>query len=128
MQRRLLAFIAAVRAQDPRLDWRFDCLTLGRERWTEHDLATRGMPPTWLLWLHASVNLTEHTAHTTGCFSAARSIRPRAAARQPQREAAKINPAYYLRFCKSFGQMGVTMHYVQDDNVAFLHNLLTLLQ
>jgi len=33
-------------------------------------------------------------------------------------------PAYYLRFCKSFARMGGTMHYVQGDNVAFMHNLL----
>lgn len=35
----------------------------------------------------------------------------------------KSNPAYYLRFCKSFSRMGGTMHYVQCDNMAFLHNL-----
>ena len=39
-------------------------------------------------------------------------------------EPPKDNPAYYLRFCKSFSRMGGTMHYVQCDNVAFLHNLL----
>lgn len=33
------------------------------------------------------------------------------------------NPAYYLRFCKSFSRMGGTMHYVQCDNVLFLHRL-----
>jgi len=39
-------------------------------------------------------------------------------------EPPKDNPAYYLRFCKSFARMGGTMHYVQADNLAFLHNLL----
>jgi hypothetical protein len=39
-------------------------------------------------------------------------------------EPPKNNPAYYLRFCKSFSRMGGAMHYVQCDNVAFLHNLL----
>ena len=39
-------------------------------------------------------------------------------------EPPKDNPAYYLRFCKSFARMGGTMTYVQCDNVAFLHNLL----
>jgi len=39
-------------------------------------------------------------------------------------EPAKDNPAYYLRFCKSFARMGGTMRYVECDNVAFLHNLL----
>jgi len=34
------------------------------------------------------------------------------------------NPAYYLRFCKSFSRMGGTMHYLQCDNVLFLHSLL----
>ena len=39
-------------------------------------------------------------------------------------EPPKDNPAYYLRFCKSFSRMGGTMHYLQCDNVAFLHALL----
>ena len=38
-------------------------------------------------------------------------------------EPPKESAAYYLRFCKSFSRMGGTMHYVQCDNVAFLHNL-----
>jgi hypothetical protein len=41
-----------------------------------------------------------------------------------QGEPPKTNPAYYLRFCKSFDRMGGAMHYVQSDNVLFLHNLL----
>jgi len=44
-----------------------------------------------------------------------------------QGEPPKDNPAYYLRFCKSFDRMGGAMHYVQSDNVVFLHNLLWLL-
>jgi hypothetical protein len=43
-------------------------------------------------------------------------------------EPPKDNPAYYLRFCKSFARMGGTMHYVACDNVAFLHNLLARLR
>jgi hypothetical protein len=39
-------------------------------------------------------------------------------------EPQKDNPAYYLRFCKSFSRMGGEMQYVQCDNVAFLHHLL----
>ena len=41
-----------------------------------------------------------------------------------QGEPPKDNPAYYLRFCKSFSRMGGSMRYVQCDNVAFVHNLL----
>ncbi len=41
-----------------------------------------------------------------------------------QGEPPKDNPAYYLRFCKSFSRMGGVMHYAQCDNVAFVHNLL----
>ena len=41
-----------------------------------------------------------------------------------QGEPPKSNPAYYLRFCKSFARMGGEMRYLQCDNVAFLHNLL----
>jgi hypothetical protein len=43
-------------------------------------------------------------------------------------EPPKDNPAYYLRFCKSFARMGGTMKYVQCDNVVFLHNLLHALE
>ena len=43
-------------------------------------------------------------------------------------EPPKDNPAYYLRFCKSFSRMGGTMKSVQCDNVAFLHRLLLQLQ
>ena len=39
-------------------------------------------------------------------------------------EPPKDNPAYYLRFCKSFSRMGGKMQYVQCDNVEFLHGLL----
>lgn len=38
-------------------------------------------------------------------------------------EPPKTNPAYYLRFCKSYSRMGGAMHYVQCDNVAFVHHL-----
>jgi hypothetical protein len=41
-----------------------------------------------------------------------------------QGEPPKTNPAYYLRFCKSYVRMGAAMHYLQCDNVAFIHNLL----
>ena len=39
-------------------------------------------------------------------------------------EPPKTNAAYYLRFCKSFSRMGAPMHYLQCDNLAFVHNLL----
>jgi hypothetical protein len=38
-------------------------------------------------------------------------------------EPPKTNPAYYLRFCKSYSRMGGTMHYLQADNLAFVHHL-----
>jgi hypothetical protein len=40
-----------------------------------------------------------------------------------QGEPPKTNPAYYLRFCKSFARMGAAMHYLQCDNAAFIHHL-----
>jgi hypothetical protein len=43
-------------------------------------------------------------------------------------EPPKDNPAYYLRFCKSYSRMGGTMHYLQLDNIAFLHHLLRQLE
>jgi hypothetical protein len=45
-----------------------------------------------------------------------------------QGEPPKDNPAYYLRFCKSFSRMGGAMHYAQCDNIAFVHHLLHQLQ
>lgn len=38
-------------------------------------------------------------------------------------EPPKTNPAYYLRFCKSFARMGGTLDYVQADNALFVHHL-----
>ncbi|HEX7859212.1 MAG TPA: hypothetical protein VF773_02670 [Verrucomicrobiae bacterium] len=38
-------------------------------------------------------------------------------------EPPKSNPAYYLRFCKSFSRMGGRMQYLQCDNLAFVQNL-----
>jgi hypothetical protein len=38
-------------------------------------------------------------------------------------EPPKTNPAYYLRFCKSFSRMGGALNYVQCDNVTFFHHL-----
>jgi hypothetical protein len=38
-------------------------------------------------------------------------------------EPPKTNPAYYLRFCKSFSRMGGRMRYLQCDNAAFVHQL-----
>jgi hypothetical protein len=43
-------------------------------------------------------------------------------------EPPKDNPAYYLRFCKSFSRMGGVMRYAQADNVVFLHRLLVCLR
>ncbi len=40
-----------------------------------------------------------------------------------QGEPPKNNPAYYLRFCKSFSRMAGRMQYLQCDNLAFVHNL-----
>ncbi len=45
-----------------------------------------------------------------------------------QGEPPKTNPAYYLRFCKSFSRMGGRMQYAQCDNLAFAHQLLHLLK
>jgi hypothetical protein len=38
-------------------------------------------------------------------------------------EPPKDNPAYYLRFCKSFSRMGAPMRYLQCDNAAFIQHL-----
>lgn len=44
-----------------------------------------------------------------------------------QGEPPKTNPAYYLRFCKSFSRMGGEMAYSQCDNLTFIHHLHRLL-
>ena len=44
-----------------------------------------------------------------------------------QGEPPKTNPAYYLRFCKSFSRMGARMQYLQCDNLAFVHHLFRIL-
>jgi hypothetical protein len=41
-----------------------------------------------------------------------------------QGEPPKSNPAYYLRFCKSYARMGGAMKYLECDNVVFLLHLL----
>jgi hypothetical protein len=38
-------------------------------------------------------------------------------------EPPKSNPAYYLRFCKSFSRMGGAMQYLSCDNLLFVHQL-----
>ena len=38
-------------------------------------------------------------------------------------EPPKTNPAYYLRFCKSYARMGGTMRYSQCHNLLFLQAL-----
>jgi len=38
-------------------------------------------------------------------------------------EPPKSNPAYYLRFCKSFSRMGGSMQYLQCDNATLVHHL-----
>jgi hypothetical protein len=38
-------------------------------------------------------------------------------------EPPKTNPAYYLRFCKSYSRMAGVLHYVQCDNLRFIHHL-----
>jgi hypothetical protein len=38
-------------------------------------------------------------------------------------EPPKTNPAYYLRFCKSFSRMGGSLNYLQCDNATFIHHL-----
>ncbi len=45
-----------------------------------------------------------------------------------QGEPPKDNPAYYLRYCKSFYRMGGTLEYLQCDNRLFFANLLTELR
>lgn len=45
-----------------------------------------------------------------------------------QGEPPKSNPAYYLRFCKSYSRMGGQMQYLQCDNLAFVQHLAAALR
>jgi len=46
-----------------------------------------------------------------------------------EKEPDKKDPAYYLRFCKTFHRMGAReMHYIKEDNKSFLMNLYHELQ
>jgi hypothetical protein len=45
-----------------------------------------------------------------------------------QGEPPKSNPAYYLRFCKSYSRMGGQMQYLQCDNLAFVQRLAAALR
>ncbi|WP_254513933.1 hypothetical protein [Anatilimnocola floriformis] len=45
-----------------------------------------------------------------------------------QGEPPKTNPAYYLRFCKSYSRMGGQMQYLQCDNLAFIQHLAAALR
>ena len=45
-----------------------------------------------------------------------------------QGEPPKDNPAYYLRFCKSYDRMGGSMYYAQCDNITFTYHLLNELK
>jgi hypothetical protein len=38
-------------------------------------------------------------------------------------EPPKTNPAYYLRFCKSYSRMGGALNYLQCDNLTFIQHL-----
>ena len=40
-----------------------------------------------------------------------------------QGEPPSTNPAYYLRFCKSYARMGGEMRYLQCDNIVFTQHL-----
>ncbi|MCC6581074.1 MAG: hypothetical protein IT440_11600 [Phycisphaeraceae bacterium] len=45
-----------------------------------------------------------------------------------QGEPPKTNPAYYLRFCKTFARMGGSLDYIQCDNRVLLANLIDRLR
>jgi hypothetical protein len=45
-----------------------------------------------------------------------------------QGEPPKSNPAYYLRFCKSYSRMGGQMQYLQLDNLTFVQHLAAALR
>ena len=54
--------------------------------------------------------------------SASSTCKTAAAGTGRQGEPPKTNPAYYLRFCKSFARMGGALDYVQADNALFVHH------
>jgi len=80
MQRRLLNFFTATRAQSDRVEWSFDLHTTDNLVWTESRLATIGMPSTWVIFIHVTANYPFAGRLSRGCFTTYRIIRPRRAA------------------------------------------------
>ena len=77
MQRRLLHFFQATRAQSDSLEWRFHLRTVDNLMWTESMLAEQGMPAGWLLIIVADADYPFVGRTSRGCFSTHRILRPR---------------------------------------------------
>jgi hypothetical protein len=80
MQRRLLNFFTATRAQSDRVEWIFTLRTAHNEVWTEKLLAEKGMPTDWIVSIDADARFPFVGRLSRGCFSTQRIIRPRKAA------------------------------------------------
>ena len=80
MQRRLLNFFHAVRVRSVQIEWTFALRTVDNLHWTESLLVSKGLPPTWILFIEAHASFPFTTKLCNGCFSAHRVIRPRTAA------------------------------------------------
>jgi len=81
MQRRLLSFFSAIRAQSDRIEWSFFLRTADNVTWTEQMLTEKGMPTTWVLSIEANANFPFAGKFSRGCFSTQRIIQPRKAIR-----------------------------------------------
>lgn len=77
MQRRLLAFFHAVRTRSVHIEWTFALRTVDNLHWPETMIVSKGLPPTWILFIEADASFPFATRRCSGCFSAHRVIRPR---------------------------------------------------
>jgi hypothetical protein len=90
MQRRLLAFFAATRACSDRVEWSFTLLAQDNSTWSEAQLATSGMPPTWVVAIAATAHFPVRGKFCRGFFTTYRVLPPRHTARNLHTAAATL--------------------------------------
>jgi hypothetical protein len=87
MQQQLLNFFAAVRKEGEQREWNFQIITKNAEIWTEKSmLIQKGLPEgrIWLIEAHVTCSFQMKCA--TGFFAAHRTVNPRTAAWNIERE------------------------------------------
>ena len=101
MQRCLLNFFAAVRKEGEPLEWNFLITTKTADVWTEKSmLIHRGDPAAWICLIEAQAFCSFKAKCATGFFSAHRTISPRKAAWNIEREAKALVADVRIEFAE----------------------------